>query len=72
MTPLPLRVVRCVKRQLRFLPEESLPDLTGSGALAMKIAIFLTCLYLVNIVMMNFLIAVMGDTFERVTWLQIF
>ena len=49
-----------------FLPEESLPDATGFGDLVMKIAIFLTGLYIVNMVMMNFLIAVMGDTFERV------
>jgi hypothetical protein len=50
-----------------FLPEESLPEITSLGDLVMKIAIFSVCLYLVNIVMMNFLIAVMGDTFERVT-----
>ena len=49
-----------------FLPEESLPDATGFGDLVMKIAIFVTGLYIVNMVMMNFLIAVMGDTFERV------
>ena len=49
-----------------FLPEESLPDTTGFGDLVMKIAIFVTGLYVVNMVMMNFLIAVMGDTFERV------
>ena len=44
-----------------FLPEESLPDATEFDDLAMKIAIFLLALYIVNIVMMNFLIAVMGD-----------
>ena len=49
-----------------FLPEESLPDATGFGDLVMKIAIFVAGLYIVNMVMMNFLIAVMGDTFERV------
>ena len=43
-----------------------LPDTTDLGALVMKIAIFLVGLYFVNLVMLNFLIAIMADTFERV------
>ena len=43
-----------------------LPDTTDLGALVMKIAIFLVGLYFVNLVMLNFLIAIMQDTFGRV------
>jgi hypothetical protein len=50
-----------------FLPEEFPPDTTASGAVAIKITMFLMCTYVMNMVLMNFLIAVMGDTFERVT-----
>ena len=50
-----------------FLPEEFPPDTPALGAMAIKITIFLMCTYVMNMVLMNFLIAVMGDTFERVT-----
>jgi hypothetical protein len=50
-----------------FLPEESAPDTTALGAMAIKIGVFIMCTYVMNMVLMNFLIAVMGDTFERVT-----
>merc|ERR1711871_823802 len=36
------------------------------GDVILKIAIFSACSYLMNVVLMNFLIAIMGDTFERV------
>ena len=48
-----------------FLPEEFPLDTTALGAMAIKITIFLMCTYVMNMVLMNFLIAVMGDTFEE-------